>query len=114
MMINVGATLPKDQLEVVIRYLATHFPEKPEAVVMPGSMKVSIQEWTVPTPGSRPHDPLVAPDGSLVRFDPKTETLQTWVIPSGGGVVRNMDVTRDGNLALACSGVNGMALVQGQ
>jgi virginiamycin B lyase len=51
---------------------------------------------------------------TLVRFDPKTETFQTWVIPSGGGVVRTMDVTRDDNLALACSGVNGIVLVQVQ
>ena len=27
---------------------------------------------------------------TLVRFDPKTEKFQTWAIPSGGGVVRNM------------------------
>jgi virginiamycin B lyase len=46
----------------------------------------------------------------LVRFDPATEKFQTWAIPSGGGVVRNMMPTRDGNLALACSGVNGVAL----
>ena len=44
---------------------------------------------------------------TLVRFDPKTEKFQTWTIPSGGGVVRNIDITRDGNLALACSGVDG-------
>jgi len=49
---------------------------------------------------------------TLVRFDPKTEQFQTWTIPSGGGVVRNMDVTRDGNLTLACSGVNRIALVE--
>jgi virginiamycin B lyase len=49
---------------------------------------------------------------ALVRFDPKTERFQTWAIPSGGGVVRNMMPTRDGNLALACSGVNGVALVE--
>ena len=35
----------------------------------------------------------------------------TWVIPSDGGVVRNMMSTRDGNLALACSGVNRIGLV---
>ena len=34
---------------------------------------------------------------TLVRFDPKTEKFQTWAIPSGGGVVRNMMPTRDGN-----------------
>lgn len=49
---------------------------------------------------------------ALVRFDPATEKFQTWPIPSGGGVVRNMMPTPDGNLALACSGVNGVALVQ--
>jgi virginiamycin B lyase len=35
---------------------------------------------------------------TLVRFDPKTEKFETWAIPSGGGVVRNMMPTRDGNM----------------
>jgi virginiamycin B lyase len=48
---------------------------------------------------------------TLVRFDPATETFQTWAIPSGGGVVRNMAVTLDGNIAMAESGVNRVALV---
>ena len=30
-----------------------------------GPLKVPIKEYTVPTPNSRPHDPAVAPDGSL-------------------------------------------------
>jgi virginiamycin B lyase len=49
---------------------------------------------------------------TLVRFDTKTEKFQTWIIPSGGGVVRNMVSTPDGNLWLACSGVNGIAFVE--
>jgi virginiamycin B lyase len=49
---------------------------------------------------------------TLVRFDPKTHAFQTWTIPSGGGVVRNMMPTSNGQgLALACSGVNKVALV---
>lgn len=48
---------------------------------------------------------------TLVRFDPSTEQFQSWIIPSGGGVVRNMMRTADGNLVLACSGVNRVALV---
>jgi len=84
MMINVGATLPQDEIELVIQYLAQHFPErpKPNAVVLPGSAQVAIQEWVVPTPGSRPHDPLATPDGAiwytgqfanvLGRLDPAT------------------------------------------
>jgi virginiamycin B lyase len=84
MMLNVGAPLPQEQIAVVTQYLATHFPEKPkpDAVVIPGSAQASIQEWPVPTPGSRTHDPLAAADGSLWytgqfanvlgRFDPLT------------------------------------------
>jgi virginiamycin B lyase len=49
---------------------------------------------------------------ALVRFDIATESFQTWAIPSGGGVVRNMMVTADGKLVLACSGVNRVALVE--
>ncbi len=52
------------------------------------------------------------PPNTLVRFDSETERFQTWVIPSGGGVVRNMMATADGNLVLACSGVNRVALVE--
>jgi virginiamycin B lyase len=48
---------------------------------------------------------------TLVRFDPATAMFQTWAIPSGGGVVRNMMVTRDGNIVMAESGVDRVALV---
>ena len=41
---------------------------------------------------------------TLVRSIRRTEKFQTWIIPAGGGVVRNMMVTRDGDLALAESG----------
>jgi virginiamycin B lyase len=82
MMVNQGAPVPKAQIATVTDYLSKNFPEKPapEAVVIPGSVEVSIKEWQVPTPGSRPHDPAFAPDGSvwytgqmanvLGRFDP--------------------------------------------
>jgi virginiamycin B lyase len=84
----------------------------------------SVKEWPSPGgPKSLPygiasiHDVIwysesgVKPN-TIVRFDPRTEKFQTWTIPSGGGVVRNVSVTRDGNLALACSGVNRVALVE--
>jgi virginiamycin B lyase len=48
---------------------------------------------------------------TLVRFDPQTEKFETWAIPSGGGVVRNMTTTREGQIVLACSGVDRIALV---
>ena len=49
---------------------------------------------------------------TVVLFDPATEKFQTWPIPSGGGVVRNVSVTKDGNLAMALSGVNKVGLVE--
>ena len=50
---------------------------------------------------------------TIVRFDPKTEKFQTWAIPSGGGVVRNMVHSPDGRtLWIACSGMNRIGEVQ--
>jgi virginiamycin B lyase len=49
---------------------------------------------------------------TLVRFDPRSERFQSWAIPSGGGVVRHMVAAGDHRLMLACSGVNGVAVVE--
>ena len=83
----------------------------------------AVKEWPSPSgPKSQPYgiatekdivwysESAVTPN-TLVRFDPKTEQFQTWAIPSGGGVVRNMMRTKEGDLVLACSGVNRVALV---
>jgi len=48
----------------------------------------------------------------LVRFDITTHTFQSWIIPGGGGVVRNIKATADGNIVMAESGVNKIALVE--
>lgn len=83
-----------------------------------------VIEW--PSPGGRDSGPyaITAVDdviwyaesartpNMLVRFDPKTETFRSWPIPSGGGVIRNMTPTPSGGLALACSGVDMVALVE--
>ena len=83
-----------------------------------------MKEWPSPGgPQSQPYGITAARDviwysesgvrpNTVVRFDPRTEKFQTWAIPSGGGVVRNMMPTKDGNLVLACSGVNRVALVE--
>jgi virginiamycin B lyase len=57
------------------------------------------------------YDESAMQPNTIVRFDPKTEKFQSWTIPSGGGVVRNMDVTKNGELLLACSVVNRIGLV---
>jgi virginiamycin B lyase len=49
---------------------------------------------------------------TIVRFDPKTEKFQSWAIPGGGNIVRNTDVTKDGNFVLANSLTNEVTLVR--
>ena len=110
MMVNVGAPVPKDQFAAVRDYLARNFPEKPEpdAVVIPGSVQVSIKEWQVPTPGSRPHDPAFAPDGSvwytgqmanvLGRFDPKTNQFKEYHLKTSGSGPHGLVPDKDGNI----------------
>ena len=49
---------------------------------------------------------------TVVRFDPKTEKFQSWPIPGGGNIVRNTDITRDGDFVLANSLVNNVTLVK--
>ena len=83
-----------------------------------------VKEWPSPSgPESQPYGITVTKDivwynesatrpNTIVRFDPKTEKFQSWIIPSGGIVVRNMMANKEGNLVLACSGVNRVALVE--
>jgi len=85
-----------------------------------------IKEWDSPS-GKASHPYAIAvidgfvwynesgtrPD-MLVRFDPKTETFQSWPIPSGGvhaGIIRNMRPTRDGDLLIHQSSTNRIILV---
>jgi virginiamycin B lyase len=68
MMQNVNVPIPKDQWDTVTEYLIKNFPEKPRpaAVVIDGPQQIRLRVWAVPTPGSRPHDPLSsAKDGSI-------------------------------------------------
>jgi len=83
-----------------------------------------VTEWASPSgPKSQPYAMLADGDivwyvesntkpNALVRFDPKTDTFQSWPIPSGGGIVRHMVRGADGRFALALSGVNGVAIVE--
>ena len=80
-----------------------------------------IKEWPSPSgPKSHPYAIAVVdgivwynesgmrPD-PLVRFDPKTETFQSWAIPSGNiyaGIIRHMRPARDGSLLIHQSSTN--------
>jgi len=84
----------------------------------------AVTEWASPSgPKSQPYGIAVIQDviwysesgvrpNTIVRFDPVIKGFQSWAIPSGGDVVRNVSVTRDGNLAIACSGANRIGLVE--
>jgi virginiamycin B lyase len=109
MMVNAGARLPAGQFDSVVDYLAKNFPEKsaPPAQIVPGPVQVSFREWDVPTAGSRPHDPMYAPDGMvwysgqmanvLGRFDPKTQRFKEFHLPDNSGP-HGLIPDRDGNV----------------
>ena len=110
MMLNHGVAIPPDQLEIMTAYLAKNFPEKdkPKGVVIPGPAKVSMKEWQVPTPGSRPHDPLAAADGSLWytgqmnnvlgRLDPKTGRFKEYSLKTPHSGPHGLVEDKDGNI----------------
>ena len=67
MMKNAGAQISDGRLDTLAAYLAQNFPERPKAQgeIVSGPAHVSFKEWTTPTPGSRPHDPLATLDGTI-------------------------------------------------
>jgi virginiamycin B lyase len=89
----------------------------------------AIKEWDSPSgPQSHPYaiavvdgivwynESGVRPD-MLVRFDPRTETFQSWPIPSGdvyAGIVRHMRPTRTGDLLIHQSSTNRIIQVSPQ
>jgi len=66
-MLRYGAPLTREQAVQVTDYLTKSFPGKPKprGVMIPGPIVGAIKEWPVLTPGARPHDPAVAPDGAV-------------------------------------------------
>ncbi|HEX9149450.1 MAG TPA: lyase, partial [Thermoanaerobaculia bacterium] len=70
--------------------------------------KVSIREFDVPTASSRPHDPEVAPDGSLWytgqlankmgRLDPRTGTIKEFALPKADSGPHGLAAGKDGNI----------------
>ena len=83
-----------------------------------------VREWLSPSgPTAHPYAFAVVNDiiwynesgmrpDALVRFDPKTEQFQSWVIPSGVGIIRNFWVTKEGNLLIHQTSSNRVGLVK--
>jgi virginiamycin B lyase len=84
----------------------------------------AVKEWPSPSgPKSEPYGIVFtkgalwynesgAKPNTIVRFDPQTEKFQSWAIPGDGDIVRNMDVTPDGNPVTANSLTNQVGLVE--
>jgi virginiamycin B lyase len=110
MMQNMQVPVPDDQWAVLTDYLIKSFPERPRpaAVIIPGPVQVSIKMWPVPTPGSRPHDPLAASDGSiwwtgqtankLGRLDPDTGQIKEYSLKTPRTGPHGLMEDKDGNI----------------
>ncbi len=110
MMLNQGAPLQTDQIPQLEAYLVKSFPEKPKpaGVVIAGPAKASFKAWQAPTPGSRPHDPLAAKDGSLWytgqlanvlgRLDPKTGEIKEFALKTPHSGPHGLQEDQYGNI----------------
>lgn len=84
----------------------------------------AVKQWDSPSgPTSHPYSLAVINDkiwynesgmrpDALVRFDPETESFQSWAIPSGVGIIRHTWVTRDGDLLIHQSSSNRVGRVR--
>jgi len=110
MMKNFGAPVPVEDWPVVQAYLTKNFPERqrPTAAAIAGPAEAAIHEWPVPTPGSRPHDPMAARDGSvwytgqlsnkLGRLDPKTGQFKEYPLKRAQTAPHGLAEDKDGNI----------------
>ena len=72
------------------------------------SVDVKIDEWMTPSTPAYPHDPAVAPDGSIWytaqrastigRFDPATEQFKEFALPTPKSGPHGLQADKDGNI----------------
>jgi len=110
MMQNFGVALPSKRRAMLTAYLIESFPERerPPAVVIGGAVEAAIKLFPLPTPGSRPHDPLAARDGSiwytgqmankLGRLDPATGATREFALPTPRTAPHGLAEDRAGNI----------------
>jgi len=110
MMTNHGVAIQKNDLGPMTQYLIKTYPVKgrPNAVTVKGPLKVSMKIWQAHTPGSRPHDPLAARDGSLWytgqmanvlgRVDPKTGKVKEYPLKTAHSGPHGLVEDKDGNI----------------
>jgi virginiamycin B lyase len=110
MMLNFDVPVPPDQVDTLTDYLIKSFPERPRpaAVVIDGPVLASIKLWPVPTPGSRPHDPMAAKDGTvwytgqlsgkLGHLDPRTNEIKEYPVKTPQTGPHGLVEDKDGNV----------------
>jgi virginiamycin B lyase len=101
--------LAEPMADAITGYLAEHFPPKNDRApkLVPGATEIAFKEWTPPTLGQRPRDPLQRADGtiwwagmyaSLIgRLDPKTGEMQEFKLEQNARPHSIID-DRDGNI----------------
>src|SRR3954470_23122762 len=72
------------------------------------NVDVTIEEWTTPSKPAYPHDPAVAPDGSIWytaqrastigRFDPATQQFKEFPLPTPNSGPHGLQADKDGNI----------------
>jgi hypothetical protein len=77
-------------------------------LAMAGTLSVQIKEYEVPTPRSRPHDPALAPDGSLCytgqganklgRLDPKTGEFKEFPLKTHNSGPHGLVADKEGDI----------------
>src|SRR5262249_27793556 len=75
---------------------------------IPDTVDVKIDEWLTPSKPPYPHDPAVAPDGSIWytgqranvvgRFDPATQQFKEFTLPTPSSGPHGIIADRDGNI----------------
>ena len=115
MMKNIGAPIPESRFDDIKQYLVANWPEKPKpkAVVIAGPVKAEFKSWPVPTPGSRPHDPLATSDGAiwwsgqsankLGRLDPKTGEMKEYPLKTPLSGPHGLIADKDGYIWYAAN-----------
>ncbi len=106
-MVDLSAA-PKERAKIT-DYLAAHFPPNTKRApkIIPGSAKISIKEWQVPTLGQRSRDPVQAADGSIWwagqfgnligRINPKTGDMKEYPLPDNA-LPHSVTLDRAGNV----------------
>lgn len=80
--------------EQILQYLARYYPpnRKRSPKLIKGKTKISFREWTTPTLGQRPRDPIEGPDGTIWwagqwgnvigRLHPSTGAMKEFPLPA--------------------------------